>query len=169
MTALLLLLSACTGSPADDTGAADTAGTADTADTADTAPPPPGSLALTFRIDDDLIPEMAEAGEAPIGTFSGAIFREQDGTDLGPVDGAVPLAEFGVTVDLTPDGGPTAALYTSDPIEPQIVWVLGCLDSDANGECGDAGDPITVPSENKFRVEPETTTTVEVYMGMLRP
>lgn len=160
----LLALFACTGATPEDTGGDTGGGDTDT----DTATGP-GTLALTFRIDDDLLPDMEADGESPVGAFHGSIFAEDQATGAGPIEGAVTLADFEVALDLLPDGGPTGVLYSSDPLEPQIVWILGCLDSDANDDCGDEGDPITVPSANKFQVEPEVETTVEVFMGMLRP
>jgi hypothetical protein len=156
---MTLLFLACTGAEPVDTAPADT----------DTVPTGPGTLALTFRMDDDYIAVMAESGETPVGPFEGSIFAEADANELGPVEGAVALLDFSVELDLLPDGGPTAALYTTTPLDPQVVWVLGCLNSDASAECGDEGDPITRPSENKFQVVAEVETTIEVYMGMLRP
>lgn len=156
---MMFLFLACTGGDPADTAPVDT----------DTTPTGPGTLALTFRMDDDYIPVMAESGETPVGTFDGSIFAEADANELGPVEGAVALIDFTVELDLLPDGGPTAALYTTTELDPQVVWILGCLNSDASAECGDEGDPITRPTENKFQVVAEAETTVEVFMGMLRP
>jgi hypothetical protein len=158
---MLLLLLACTGTPADDTAA----------DSADSAPPSgPGTLSLTFRMDDDYIPGMAEEGQSPVGTFGGSIYAEADASGVGPNEGAVPLLDLSVPVDLTPDGGPTAVLLVTDPLEAQVVWVLGCLDVDVPADgCGDVGDPITIPNENKVQVVAGTETPFEVYFGMIRP
>jgi hypothetical protein len=159
---LVALLLACP-SPAEkgDTG--------DTAADTETTPTGPGTLLLTFRMDDDLIPAMAENGESPVGPFYGSIYAEADASSIGPNDGAQPLLDFTVEgLDLSADGGPDDVTFTTDPLAPQIVWIMGCLDADANG-CDDVGDPITVPSENKARVEPAAEAPVEIYMGMLRP
>lgn len=155
MPALLLLIagfgSACIGGEPDDSG--------------DAAPTGPGTLALSFRMDPDLLPSMAEA---PAGPFRGSVFREDDATSIGPVDGARALVEFeAAALDLSADGGPSAVAWTSEPIEPQIVWVLGCLDVDAN-DC-DEGDPITIPNENKLRIDAGVETPFEVFLGMLNP
>lgn len=150
----LLLLLACTG--ADDSGADDTGipGT-----------PGPGSLSLTFRMDDDYIADMAEP---PVGTFRGSIYAEADASAVGPVDGAEPLLDIAVEgIDLSDGGGPTTAPFETEALDPQVVWVLGCLDSDGN-DC-DQGDPITVPNENKVEVAADTSTPFEVYLGMLNP
>lgn len=158
---MLLLLLACTGSDK-DSGPVDSSGDSATSGG-------PGTLALTFRMEDDYIATMAKVGEEPVGTFGGSIFAEEDATELGPNKGAVSLEDFDVELNLLPDGGPTGVVYTTEPLDPQVVWILGCLDSDANDECGDQGDPITRPSENKFQVVADTESTVEVFLGMLRP
>ncbi|MFZ5475569.1 MAG: hypothetical protein ACOZNI_02235 [Myxococcota bacterium] len=157
----LALLAACPAPDKSDTG--------DGASTGDTTPTGPGTLLLTFRMDDDYIAAMAEDGEAPVGPFYGSIYAEDDASSLGPNDGAQSLLDFTVEgLDLTPDGGPDDVSFATDPLDPQIVWILGCLDADGNG-CDDVGDPITLPSENKARVEAGVETAFEVYMGMLRP
>ena len=73
----LLALLACTSDASKD----DTAAPADT----DTVPTGPGTLALTFRMDDDYIAVMAESGETPVGPFEGSIFAEADANELGPI------------------------------------------------------------------------------------
>ena len=159
---LLALLLACTGTDG-DTGGGDSADTE--------APSGPGTLALTFRMDADYIATMAKDGQSPTGTFGGSIYAEDDATGIGPNEGAVPLLDFSVPgVDLTVDGGPTAVLLVTDPLEPQVVWILGCLDADVPEDgCGDVGDPITIPNENKAQVIAEAETPFQVYMGMIRP
>lgn len=164
MLALLLTLLACSGAPADDSG--DTA-----ADTDTSAPTGPGTLALSFRMDDDYLSTIAENGQSAVGTFGGSIYAEADATSVGPNEDAAPLQSFSVeNVDLSADGGPTATLLVTDPMDAQIVWILGCLDIDVPADgCGDVGDPITIPNENKVQVVAGTETPFQVYMGMLRP
>jgi hypothetical protein len=158
---LLSLLLACTGSAPVDSGG----------DSAESLPTGPGTLALTFRMDDDYLSEMEAAGQPPVGIFGGSIYAEADASSIGPNEGASPLASFSVAgVDLTVSGGPTDVLFTTEPLDAQVVWVLGCLDVDVPADgCGDVGDPITIPNENKVQVNAGTETPFEVYMGMLRP
>lgn len=137
----------------------------------DSAGPPsgPGTLTVSLQMDADYIPAMEANGEAPIGTFEGSVYAEADATSIGPNDGAASLEDFSIPgVDLSDGGGPTGPLWTSAPLDPQIVWVLGCLDVDGNG-CGDDGDPITIPNENKVELLPGVDTPFTLYMGMLRP
>ena len=160
---LALALLACSSADPDDT--AEVPVNADTGEA-------PGTLALSFRMDDDYIATLEANGQAPVGTFGGSIYAEDDASSVGPNDGAVPLYDFSVEgVDLSLEGGPTEVLHVTErSFEVQVVWVLGCLDVDdpADG-CGDVGDPITIPNENKVQVVSGTETDFTVYMGMLRP
>ena len=159
---VLASLSACTGAVDDTAGASPD----------DSAlPTGPGILALSFRMDADYIAGMVKDGQPPDGDFSGSIYAEADASSIGPNDGAVPLLDFSVPgIDLTDGGGPTAVLLVTEPLDAQVVYVLGCLDVDdpADG-CGDVGDPITIPNENKVQIVAGAETPFEVYMGMLRP
>lgn len=145
---ILLFLAACTG-----------------ADSADDSGPVAGTLALAFQMEEDLVASM---DVPPLGTFYGSIYAEDDATAIGPNDGAASMEDFSVDVDLSDGGGPTGALYTTGPLASEVVWVLGCLDVDANG-CGDEGDPITVPNDNKVAAPAAAETPVTVAMNMLRP
>jgi hypothetical protein len=152
------LLTGCdSSSSVDDTSGGDTSG-----DTSGGGPP---VLELSFQMDADFIPSMEEP---PVGSFRGSIYAEADASAVGPVDGAEPLLDFSVDgIDLSDGGGPTGVLWTTDTLAAQVVWVLGCLDSDGN-DC-DTHDPITVPNENKFAIAESGTTSFTVYMGMLNP
>lgn len=155
ITLFIPLLIACTGASGTDSD--DSA-----ADSADTSP---GTLALSFQMEEDLIVSM---DAPPVGTFYGSIYAEEDATAAGPVENAVPLEDLSADLDLTDHGGPTGVLYTTQPLDAGVVWVLGCLDVDGDG-CGDEGDPITVPNDNKVVVATGAETPFTVYMSMLRP
>ena len=151
---LLLLLVACTSSEK-ETG--DSAGTPTTECTG------PGALDLTVAMTTDLQVSMDEPA---VGTFRGSVYAEADASAIGPNDGASSLLDFTIEgVDLTT--GVDADVSTTDPIDPQIVWVLGCLDSDAN-DC-DTNDAVTIPNENKVAVVCGDPTPFEIYLGILQP
>lgn len=129
-----------------------------------------GTLALTFRMNDDYFGQMdAEA----IGTFYGAFWHGADVTSLGPNDGAVDLGSIEVpNVDLRVAGGPTAVMFTSGPLPVEEIVVLGFLDVDGNGAAThdpDDKDPVTLPNDNDFDVIGDAETVVEVYFGLLNP
>lgn len=151
---MILLLLACTGSTT-ETG--DTSAEGDTTATLAT-------LQLSFQMDDDLIEGM---DEPPIGLFHGSIYREDDATAIGMNEGAESLVDFESTsLDLSGGGGPSEVAWTSEPLEPQTLWILGCLDSDAN-DC-ECGDPITVPNDNKVAVV-QGDNPITVRMELLHP
>ncbi|MBM4367777.1 MAG: hypothetical protein FJ102_16310 [Deltaproteobacteria bacterium] len=150
---VILLLLACTGNEPDssDSASEDSGATLAT-------------LQLSFQMDDDLIEGM---DEPPAGVFRGSIYREDDATAVGMNDGAESLVDFeSSSLDLSDGGGPSAVAWTSEPLEPQTLWVLGCLDSDAN-DC-ECGDPITVPNDNKFAVVPGDNA-LTIRMELLHP
>jgi hypothetical protein len=157
---IVALLVACTG-----TELGDSAG-----ETGDSAPSGPGTIAVTVKMEDDLLVDLAEDGESAIAKVSGEVFAEADVNEaLGPNEGAVPLGAFSADVDLSVDGGPSGVIFTSEPMEAQIIYVLGCLDTDANGDCGDEGDPVTFPSQNKFQTEAGVETAIQMMLGLRRP
>ncbi|MDP2317608.1 MAG: hypothetical protein Q8P41_32280 [Pseudomonadota bacterium] len=156
---VVFVLFACAGVTADtaDLGAEDSAGSEAVLAT-------PGTLALAFQIDGDLVPQMTEA---PIGAVLGAVYAEADATVTGPVDGAVPLYDFVTAALDLADGAPTGVAATTPPLSPGVVWLLACLDGDGNGcECG---DPVTLPNANKVRVEAAAETPITVSMDLLHP
>lgn len=158
---VLLTLLACTG------------GEEDSGDSAvvDTAPPTgPGTLAISVKMDDDMVEDLVEDGESASAMVNGSIFAEADvEPSSGPVEGAVSLGDFSAMVDLSVDGGPSDVIFTTTPIEPQIVYILGCMDSDANADCGDEGDPVTLPPTNKAQIAAEAETPFTMVLGIRRP
>ena len=129
-----------------------------------------GKLALTFRLDSDY---MAVMDEDPVGTFYGSLWRGSEVSGIGPEAGAVDLGGIRVDLDLLPEGGPTAVLFTSEDLPVEPVVVLGFLDSDDNADPGSPGPdpnaPVTQPGQNEFLVAGDTVTEVEVFFGLLNP
>lgn len=143
---------------------ADTADTGDSGDTADTGDSATATLQLRFVLDADLIPEMAEP---PVGIFRGSIYAEADATGFGPTEGAVSLLDFASDpIDLSAGGGPSAVAFSGGELEAQVIWILGCLDSDGN-DC-DKDDAITVPNDNKFAIV-TGPNPIDVTMELLNP
>ena len=150
-----LALAACGG----DDGATDTP-----AGHSGTSPTGPVTVGLAIDLDADLIPTMSEPAA---GSFLGSVFAEDQATSFGPIEGAVSLLDFSTEpLDFGTAGGLLATTTTLGPLDPQVVWVLGCLDSDGN-DC-DKGDPITIPNENKLQVD-GTSTTLTLTLSLLSP
>lgn len=166
MTTLLLLL-ACSGGDSKESGDSTVQDSQDTGtdDGCSTVEGKTGTVALSFQMEWDYIGSM---DEPPVGDFKGSVFACKDASAVGPVDGATSLLDITVALDLsTSNGDATGVLYTSDPLPAQSVWILGCLDSDAN-DC-DKHDLITRPSENKVVVAPDAETPFTIFFGMLNP
>ena len=176
-----LLLSACDGSESDDddhehtpTATATSTFTATPTSTATATQTPlsgVGTLALTFRIDTDWMDAMSEPAVGPVW---GDLFLGSDVTNLGPNAGAEAVGSVYIEqVDLTPGGGPTAILITTEPLPAGEVAFLGFMDSDGNADPDAPGpdrkDPVTFPADNRFTVRPDQETTVEVFFGLLNP
>lgn len=130
----------------------------------DSAETGPALLQLSFAMDADLVADM---DDAPAGTFRGSIYAEDDASGVGPAEGAESLVDFvSEVVDLADSGGPSAVAWTSEALDPQTLWILGCLDVDAN-DC-DCKDPITRPMDVKFAVVPGNNA-LTVRMELLHP
>jgi hypothetical protein len=127
-----------------------------------------GTLAISFRIDEDWAAAM---DEPPLGAFRATIFLTDEVTGIGPDDGAQELEYIVVTeVDLTGGDLSSPVLYTTGELEADWVTVLGFLDSDANSvepHGPDEGDPVTLPNDNAFEVIGGQETTVEVLFDFL--
>jgi hypothetical protein len=150
-------LIACSGDKTGTTGSTGETGTPTTQSTG------PATLTLDFHLDPDLIPTMSEAAA---GTFEGSIYAEADASAIGPNGGAVPLLDFSSDPLTFGADGVVLAGGTAGPIDAQIVWILGCLDTTGDGcECG---DPITIPNENKLQILPGDGT-YSVTMSLLDP
>lgn len=91
-----------------------------------------------------------------VGAIYGAIFRTEDVTLTGPVDGA---ETFGGSIEVLNVDVQTVDVsessWTSGPIPPGEYTFLGFYDLNGNGaeqDNPDAGDLATLPSVNKFTI-----------------
>lgn len=140
-------------------------------DTGNTTVEGGASLLVTFSIKANLIGNMDEPAQ---GAFYGEVFRTEDVNLFGPVDGAVALGEIEIADLVLPeDGSATDVLFTLSPVPPLDVTILGFLDSDGNSDPGDPGpdnnDPVTLPNQNAFQLQPDVENVVEVVFGLLNP
>jgi hypothetical protein len=162
---VFLFAAACTPDPVDSDTDTDSPADTDATPVACADATTTGSLALSLAMEEDYIPSM---DEDPIGTFRASVFRGEDVSGIGPVDGAVALADIEVAdVDLTDGGGPVDLAHTVADLPACRVAILGCLDSDGN-DC-DQHDAITLPNDNMFVVIEGTATPVQVFLGLLNP
>jgi len=160
---LLLGLTGCPSSNDDDSAAGDDDDSTEEATT--------GTLAVSFRIDDDWAGNMDEPA---IGAFRGSVWNADEVSGIGPDDGAVALADVYVeVVDLTGDDFSSGVLHVTGELPAMWVTILGFLDSDANATEDpyrpDEGDPVTLPNDNEFLVVAGEETPAEVLFDFLNP
>jgi hypothetical protein len=141
----LALLAGCGG---DGTGAGGGGGGGGT-----TSAPQTGTALFTFSVS-NTVKSSAALVDPLSGHIRGALFKQEDVTAAGPIEGAQEIASVDVpSVDLT-SADVSAESWQSEGIEPGAYVFLGFFDLDANGQAGepDAGDPVTLPSANKFDI-----------------
>jgi hypothetical protein len=125
-----------------------------------TQPPPPpstcadhgsvdaevGHFVVTFDAS-DTVRESDMLAHPLMGNVAGSVYRAEDVTISGPIDGAVPVADFAFeNVDIS--AGPSASTYVIDAELPAGEYqILGFIDIDQNATTADpdVGDPVTLP------------------------
>ncbi len=137
----------------------------------DDAAPTTGTLAVSFRIDEDWAAEMDEPA---IGGFWGSIYLSEQVSGIGPDDDAEVLGDIHVeTVDMTGDDFTTGVLHVTDELPAGWVVILGFVDSDGNSTEDDRGpedgDPVTLPNDNQFEVIAGEESPAEVFFNFLNP
>lgn len=104
------------------------------------------------------------------GTVYGALWKSEDVAVLGPVDGAEDVGGVEVANVDTTEEGPSTTTWTSEPLPAGEYIFLGFFDVDGNGaesKSPDPGDPVTLPFTNKFVVEDNQTTPLEVVFELV--
>ncbi|MEQ1507144.1 MAG: hypothetical protein ABMB14_33255 [Myxococcota bacterium] len=127
-----------------------------------------------FAIDPDYAALMDAAERPATGPVWADVFRGADVSAIGPDADAVAIGAIHLDeVALAEDGSETASLVTLDLVGPHEIAVLGFLDSDHNADPAaaepDDADPVTLPFDNAFTVEWNTTNDITVYFGLLNP
>lgn len=128
-----------------------------------------GEVALRFTV-----PEGVRSSASLVDPLSGAVygqlFLSADVSITGPREGAAEFGAVEVTgVDLT-SAQETEVMWTSDPIPPGMYTFLGFFDVDGNGEMTrdpEEGDPVTLPTVNKFVIEDGMTTELTVSFDLI--
>lgn len=154
---------ALAGCGGEDTG--DTASTTGTT-TTETAPAT-GTALFTFSVSNGVreSPALVDPLKGPV---YGAVFKQEDVTIAGPIEGAEELASVQVAdVDLV-DVDVSAASWQSEEIEAGAYVFLGFFDLDGNGEGEpDEGDPVTLPSVNEFEIVAGEETELTVRFDLV--
>jgi hypothetical protein len=129
-----------------------------------------GTLALSFRIDEDWAAAMDEPA---VGPFRATVFYTDQVSGVGPDDDAEELASVYVDeVDLTGPDRTSPVLFVTGELPATWVTILGFLDSDGNAADPfgpDDGDPVTLPNDNAFEVIAGAETPAEILFDFLNP
>ncbi len=116
--------------------------------------PKTGTATLRFAVSNG-VRQSPNLVDALSGSVYGSLFKPEDVTLTGPVDGAQDVASVEATnVDLVTDTE-SSATWTSDPIPEGQYIFLGFYDVDGNGATDrspDPGDPVTLPTTNKIEI-----------------
>ena len=134
---------------------------------------PPGSLKLNFSVTNGVRanPTLTD----PLrGAAYGNCYLSKDVSLMGPREGAVEGASIElVDVDLTTADVSANFATTGPTVMPAEYVFLGMLDVDGNGaqvRRPDIGDPVTLPTTNKFTVvsgqETETTIVFDLVYNL---
>jgi hypothetical protein len=126
---------------------------------------PSGTTVLKFSVT-NTVKQSPGLVDPLSGATYGALYRSEEVTLTGPIDGAEQLASVELTgVDLTTADESTGS-WTSPPLPVGTITFLGFFDVDGNGsETRDPepGDPVTLPVTNKIEIKDgqETPFTVK--------
>lgn len=137
--------------------------------TSSSSTPTTGTATMTFSVSNGA--RQSPALVDPLkGSVYGALYRQEDVTVTGPIDGAMEIASVEVAdVDLT-TADVSSASWQSEPIEAGSYVFLGFYDVDGNGADSrepDSGDPVTLPSVNKFDVTAGEETTLTASFDLV--
>ena len=128
-----------------------------------------GDVALRFTVPEG-VRSSANLVDPLSGAIYGQLFLSADVSITGPRDGAEEFGSVEVTgVDLTA-APETEVMWTSEAIPPGMYTFLGFFDVDGNGEMTrspEEGDPVTLPTVNKFVIEDAVTTDLTVSFDLI--
>lgn len=115
---------------------------------------PAGTARLTFSVDQN-VRESSNLTSPLLGPVYGAIYKAEDVTAMGPIEGAEQLVSVELSsVDLR-EAEVSAVSWTTPDLPPDVYVFLGFFDVNGNGEesrSPDKGDPVTLPSVNQFEI-----------------
>lgn len=129
----------------------------------------PGHLQLRFGLADSIRDE-ARMAKSVRGTAYGDLYASEDVSVVGPIEGAVELANIRLTIDVSVDDV-SEGKWSSMPIKPGKYTFLGFFDVNDKSKPENrrpvTGDPVTLPFTNKFDVKPGQETVGTVRFDLL--
>lgn len=131
-----------------------------------------GQVAFRFEISSTVIGSVNLTDELT-GSIYGGVFLTADVSITGPREGATQLASVEAhDIDLTADRAVSELAWTSDGLEPGDYTFLGYFDVDGSSDDiedkdPEMGDPVTLPTVNKFTVEAGQTGELTVRFDLV--
>lgn len=116
-------------------------------------PVPGGTVQFRFSVA-SMVKTSPNLKDPLKGTIYGNLFLQEDVGFDGPRQGASELGDVQVNVDLR-SVETSEETFTSEKLSPGQYVFLGFFDVDGNGgesKDPDPGDPVTLPSTNKFEI-----------------
>lgn len=129
----------------------------------------PGKLQLRFGLAESIRDE-ARMAKSVRGTAYGDLYLSEDVSVVGPVDGAMEVANIHLAIDVSVNDV-SDGQWLSMQLRPGKYTFLGFFDvndkSTPDKRRPVSGDPVTLPFTNKFDVKPGQETTGTVRFDLL--
>jgi hypothetical protein len=130
--------------------------------------PTPGTATLSFSVKKS-VRDNPKLVDPLAGLVYGSLFLTEDVTLAGPIKGAPEQAGVKIDIDVTKDEV-SKVVWKSPPLAPQRYTFLGMFDVDKNGSMTlspDSGDPVVLPTTNRFDVKSGEETKFTVVFDLL--
>ena len=166
------LLLACGSDDSDGMEAGDDAADSGADDDDDDDASETGQVALRFEVT-GTVRESSNLEDELDGSIYGALFKSADVSITGPREDA---EQFGsveaADIDLTAADTVTEVVWTSEGLEPGQYTFLGYFDVDGSSDGleerdPESGDPVTLPTVNKFTIEAGETVELTVRFDLV--
>lgn len=131
-----------------------------------------GQVAFRFEVT-GTVRESSNLEDELNGSIYGALFKSADVSITGPRDDAEQYGSVeAADIDLTAADAVTEVVWTSEGLEPGQYTFLGYFDVDGSSDGleerdPEAGDPVTLPTVNKFTIEAGETVEVTVRFDLV--
>ncbi len=129
----------------------------------------PGTLKLRFGLAESIRDE-ARMAKSVRGTAYGDLFASEDVSVVGPIDGAMEVANIRMAIDVSMNDV-SDGQWTSTPLKAGKYTFLGFFDVDDKSTPDKrrpvSGNPVTLPFTNKFDVKPGMETMGTVRFDLL--
>jgi len=131
-----------------------------------------GQVAFRFEVT-GTVRESMNLEDTLDGSIYGGLFFTSEVSVTGPSDDAEQQGSIEAhDIDLTADEAVTEIVWTSEPLAPGNYTFLGYFDVDGSSDeieekDPESGDPVTLPTVNKFTIEAGETVELTVRFDLV--